>query len=469
MHLIQDNTELVSKLKSESVIDEELLLFLGLFHYVTSFIYVHYEHLTSQELDMIEKCGEFWIQLHKKYYDFRRMEVKIRYLSGKDLYDQLLTFGNYFIEYATKNNFPTSNIVAPIQFVAQNFYIYSPKHDLKKAMTLINQCENLLKDEDSKHIWYLGMVSAVYWTKGEINYLTGDFDSALTNLQEALRFLELSSKKSGNSFSLYIYLEDIGKVYNAIGSYELALKYHLEVLRLRTFERQAFLHWNMSNFSVTITHSYYQLINTYLFLNRKAEAMKYFEKLEKIFTSLDHPFTVKARYNISKSLILLHEGLFKDIAEAKELLKEVIAMPLYFELISDVLIPLIEIVVQEYKISHSQRSLQEFNQLSTVITSLYEKNNSIFLQINFLILQGKIAFINGDYNTSKSFYEKALSIAKDFDRLELVKKIKSEIELIQKYNLHNQNYSTTNSRFNLVEIENYVKEAFQVIKNQDEE
>ena len=67
-------------------------------------------------------------------------------------------------------------------------------------------------------------------------------------------------------------------------------------------------------------------------------------------------------------------------------------------------------------------------------------------------MQGKIAFINGDYNTSKSFYEKALSIAKDFDRLELVKKIKSEIELIQKYNLHNQNYSTTNSRFNLVEI-----------------
>ena len=59
---------------------------------------------------------------------------------------------------------------------------------------------------------------------------------------------------------------------------------------------------------------------------------------------------------------------------------------------------------------------------------------------------------------------KALDVAEEFDQVELIKKIKTELEIIQKTNSKESKDYTSKERFDIIEIENYVQEAFKIIK-----
>ena len=206
-------------------------------------------------------------------------------------------------------------------------------------------------------------------------------------------------------------------------------------------------------------------------LDNKDEAKKYIEKLRILDIETEENSTpwykfIKAQYKLSESFLLIRNGNFRDIAKAKELLSYVIEMPVKFELIADSLLSLIEIVIQEYKLFQNISSLEEINKLSEKIDFLAEKNNSIILKINLFVLRGKIEFINGKLTKSEEFYIKALKLAEEYNQQELIKQVKKEIMLIidNFKNAVNSVLSTSKERFDAVEIENYVKEAFKILK-----
>lgn len=89
------------------------------------------------------------------------------------------------------------------------------------------------------------------------------------------------------------------------------------------------------------------------------------------------------------------------------------------------------------------------------------------LKIHFFVLQGKIAFINEEYQEALDFLQKGLGIATEFDQKDLESKIKVELEHISKQ----LNKNTTSSkesakqRFKEIEIENYIRDAFKILNN----
>ena len=131
----------------------------------------------------------------------------------------------------------------------------------------------------------------------------------------------------------------------------------------------------------------------------------------------------------------------------------------------DSIIPLIEIVVQEYRLFQNQESLHEFQEFSNLITNIVERSNVIILKINLLLLQGKIAVINGEGLRANSFYTKSLALAEEFQRVEVIPKIKSELAVIEKLSSNFLINVTPKERFDMIEMENYLKDAFKFVSN----
>ena len=140
-------------------------------------------------------------------------------------------------------------------------------------------------------------------------------------------------------------------------------------------------------------------------------------------------------------------------------------MVVKYELVTDALIYLLQIVVQEYSLSKNPNSLQELTEIATRMSIISEKNNSILLKIHLYMLQGKISFINGEYEKTFELYNNALSMSETYKLQVQIEKIQSELGIV-KSNIDKQNNSksTIVERFNIMEIENYVKEAFKTVK-----
>ena len=413
--------------------DTELLMFIGLFYAVISLNYVQLGENPNDLLEMVENCHKYWIQLNKPFYDFLSKILKLEYYFSRENFDKHKYWANQTLNYFIKHNYPKICLIVSLIHLCAISH-YSPNHDLKEAIEYNEKSLKLINELDSEKEFEaaLALKIIVKNQQGMIYDLLGDFDSSILTFHEALNYSKLFYEK----FGLYILISsltgNLGENYTEIGNFELGLQYQLEALKMRknAIKNPLYAYTGLS--SRIIAESYYQLIRLYLLLQKKDEAMIYFEDFKKEMISISSNLTkfdsdqIMAKFKISESLLLINNNSFKDIGKAQELLNEVIKMPLKFELTIDGLIPLIEIVVQQYKLFQNQESLDEFQELSNLITNLLERSNAGKLKINLLLLQGKIAFIQGDIISAKSFYNKSLKLAEAFHLLELTDKIKSE-------------------------------------------
>ena len=223
-----------------------------------------------------------------------------------------------------------------------------------------------------------------------------------------------------------------------------------------------------------ITDSYYYLIQTYLKVNALNDAeilFKKFEELNEKITQIRFPYpeAVEAKLCICKALILKEKQNMQDTANAQSLLEKLIenSENLKYEDLIDGLLPLISLTLEEYRLFPVTKNYEKLTSLINKLVDLSEKNNSIKLRINSLILKSKFEYALGNFEEVDQLINKALLIAKEFKLENISKEVQEEKEknsreLIRMNELIKSN-KTMLDRLNQAEIEDYVKLAQGII------
>ena len=465
--LLDNTSDLAHKLEMIKDSNNELKMILGLYYFVSC----DYNRFSGEDYEtLVRKCAEKWLEIKRPYYHNTAYLLDLQYSHlHKDL-EYTLNLINYQRSFFEKNKNTDDYLLGTFIHLI-NLYSFE-RPDLVKALSYNNEALNILKNfKPKKELEIINFLEInLNMQRGIIFDLIGNYKTAVIYLQDSLQEANSFFEKYGKNILIPTIKGNLGEVYFQQGNISLALQYQLDSLSLRQkASRNPIAHfWNY--YFRGVSESYYQLSKIYLSLNNEAEATNYVEKLLMLTDFKVNAYyfsknSVYAQYKISKALVLIKSGNFKDLGNAKDLLEEVIKMDVKYELVTDALIYLLQIVVQEYSLSKNPNSLQEFTEIATRMSIISEKNNSILLKIHLYMLQGKISFINGEYEKTFELYNNALSMSETYKLQVQIEKIQSELGIV-KSNIDKQNNSksTIVERFNIMEIENYVKEAFKTVK-----
>lgn len=468
--LLGSSQDLLTQLEANQEDDYETRKFIGLFYYISVQLGYFKNNSNSEQLDKITKCFTIWNEINNDFYIYLAFALEFDFYNRENNPDTRLDKINLCLTYFKQKDSSVVFVLLTMTILTEHL-IFMEKINLKKAQEVNNQAIDLLagcsSEQNFEIILYLK--ARIYNAKGILYDLVGDFNSALTYYLQTLECMNILQEKLEWNSDLAVYLGNIGEIYTKLGNFEKALDFQIKsyVLNLKASKKPLAPYYNDGiNY---VRESCYQLARLYLILNDKVNAGKFINELKQLSNKaiLKNQVTPLAQYKLARAFLLIKNTNFKDIVEAKSLLREVIQMPVRFELITDALIPLIEIVVKEYQTFQNDESLEEFRKLSYSMTKLVEHSNSVFLQVNFLILEGKIAFIEGEYLKSEELYENALKIAEDFNLERLITRITNELSNLQNY-LYNATKSNSKisikARLDAMDIEKYITEVSKAFK-----
>lgn len=464
-NLVSSCEILIKNIVSDFKLDNEVKKILGLFYFVSSTIFMYNKDKKEDTFQNIKTCQEYWMKIDNQYYIYLSWMIEQRY---KVIYDDdnIFDFLYLLIDFLEKNNFSPIYKVETYFLLIAN-YLFSEHHDLKKAMYYndkgIELIENYISDTEIEFILYLK--ARMYTQKAIITGFMGDINSSIYFEKETLKISNSIFEKYGRYLMKGTTRGNLGELYLQLGKVDLALDFQLEAyeIRLRSYKNAVGFRLKQ-NATAQLVENCYELIKLYLLIGREVEALNYLKKINEL---MDEKINFKfeadklAINKLSQALILQNKGNFKDKSKAKDLFYEAVQLPTKFEILLDSLIFLINMVIQEYNIFKNNESLEEFTNLSDIINEIAEKNNSYWLKVNLLMLNGKIAVIKGDYKEAEEKFLVAKALAKDYLVVDLEEKINKELEVLHGDTLQ---HSSIKERFVTMEIEKYIKDAFNIIK-----
>ena len=454
---------LLTQLENIQEPDNEVKKFMGLFYYVSAQIHYFNNNSHSDQLNVITKCSTFWTVFDNEFYAYLAFALEWDFYNSNDNFDTRIDKINQCLTYFKQKD-PSSILILLTMIVLTENFIFTDNFDLKKAQNINDRSIELLdgynSERDFEIITYLK--SRIYNSKGVLCELIGDFNTSLTNYLEVLECMNILKEKFDWGPDLSLYFGNIGE----LGDFEKALDFQIKSykMHLKSSENPLAPYYNTAE--QNLSESSYQLVQLYLQRNDEVNASKYIEAL-KLYSEkaiLKNQFQPQVQYKLSQALLLIKKSNFRYISEAKILLNEVIKMPVKFELIADALIPLVEIVAKEYQTFQNADSLEEFYKLNTTMTMLVEHNNSVILRVNFMILQSKIAFIQGDFLHAEELYKKSIKIAEEFNQEKLINKINTELDYLINYLKNSTSEISIKERFEAMDIEKYINEVIKTFK-----
>jgi tetratricopeptide (TPR) repeat protein len=284
------------------------------------------------------------------------------------------------------------------------------KHEIAKSLTKIGFIY-ISKGELDRALEYQLQSLAIYdeidhkekaWTLigiGEIYRLKGELDRALTYLEQSLVLRKRSSINEDIAECLYY----MGKILHQQGNLKPALEYLEESLTyLKEPEDNFFITAILLDLiSFTINKQYHEYSDEYLQL------------LKKINDQEDNVI-INQRYRMAKALFLKTSSRIRDKALVQEIFQQisrekivdhritVAAMYNYCESLLDELI------------AYGDHSvLLEAKSSANQLTILAHKQSSSLLAIDALILQAKLAMVEGNLNEAEELLEQANTKAED--------------------------------------------------------
>ena len=352
--------------------------------------------------------------------------------------------------------------------------LYGDHFNLKDAFKHIKEVVDVINSDQ-----YTNEKGPLDYVRIMGNLINGIILESMGNVQGSIEAYKLSLgyvediQQSFNQIST-VYgalVGNLGEAFAETGDLNSALEYQLKALNLRKKLADSKLcEYYINAIDNSLAESYYQLIQLQIRLEHLDDAKEYltiFENLTKnVLNKNTGSKVILIQYNLAKGLIFIQNGSFEDIGQAKLFLKEIINEDVKFELIADALVPLIDITIQEYKVFQNEKIYQDLVSLIKRLEELGEINNSAQLKIYSLVVGGKMELIQGNIRKAEEMYKNALSIAKEFNLSALILESTLELEKLRKDrgiwedNIHK---TSIKERFDLLDLENYIKEGKQYI------
>lgn len=322
---------------------------------------------------------------------------------------------------------------------------YHQRREFDKALDHYRQCLSIYKAKGDSE-----KVSVVLLDVGTVYMLKGEVKEAMEYFEPSLKLLKELNNLEGVGHAL----NNIGWTYRLKGDLEESLEHHLQALTLRE---------KLGNIP-DLAESLINLVFISLDLQEREQAQKYLIKLKKIATQQYDQET--DRYTRLTEARFLKEGTtIKEKAKAQEILEGLIEENpnSYYALFY-----LCEILFFELKTFGDPKTLEKVKNLVQDLHTIAEKNKTFDLVIMVLLLNAKIAIIEGDFQNALKLLGQAKVTAEDKDLglmltavMDEQKKISEELDMYK--DLINRNTSIQ-ERLQAIKLEVYLEEAKKIVE-----
>ncbi len=303
------------------------------------------------------------------------------------------------------------------------------KGDFNEALEYYENSEAIYQENGTilVHCWNL-------LDMGNLYHLKGDLDAALLNFEKALPLLE----DIKNDFYFCQTFLHIGRVYRSKGDNSTALGYYKQCLK-ELDERRVYLRQETEGLA------FYESIAVMLDSNDIKEAKKYFERFTQFYlANSQRKQFLKQWYNLAEALILKNSVRIKDKARAQQLFQEIIDDPnVQFKLLNyladskrTAVLNLCELLLFELKsssdeITEKNEIFQEVKQILSNLALLAQEQHSFPLLVDVIILQAKLALIEGFPTKSMQFLSQAKITAEEKNLQLLFRRVVNEEAILK--------------------------------------
>jgi tetratricopeptide (TPR) repeat protein len=293
------------------------------------------------------------------------------------------------------------------------FYYCYLEGNLEKSMTYSKRCQMMSNDITDKTIIGYNSINL-----GTIYILTGELNKSMDEHKKALKIFE----EFNNIQGIGSCLNNIGEIYRNQGKYDKAFKY---------YKRALYLTEKIGNPWIVST----QLGNLCLIALEKGDinlADKYLYRMQQLSDSSDSK-RIRVMYHLTKALILKTSSRAHNRAEAEKILREIVNEDMVdFELTTEALINLSDLLLVELRITSELELIEEIQSFITQLLDISESQNSYFFLAETVLLQAKLSLLTFDTVKAQRFLTQAQKIAERFKLNQLTDKIGQEREDLRK-------------------------------------
>ncbi|MHA2500338.1 MAG: tetratricopeptide repeat protein, partial [Candidatus Hodarchaeales archaeon] len=324
----------------------------------------------------------------------------------------------------------------------------------------------------------------------------GELDQALEHYQQGLTIAEEGGWKWLNGRII----SQIAQICRDKGELDRALEYSQRLLALaqedanelwiaETLNLMGVIHWQkgdleqgkgqleeaLSYYERLGNRSYiagtlYWLVPIALDQGSHSQAQEYLQRLQHIEAQEENKI-VSQQCRLAEGLVLKTSPRIRDKVRAQEIFQQVAEEELIqYSLTERAMINLCELLLDELKAYGEAAILQEARALIQKLYGLAQDQNSFSLVVNALILQAKLALVDGEPATAEQFLEQAKLTAEEKGLILLVKRTSTEQEALQaQYEVWQQliqRNAPFHERLERVQIAEYLKDVEKLVNVQ---
>ncbi|MFQ5979232.1 MAG: tetratricopeptide repeat protein [Candidatus Heimdallarchaeota archaeon] len=341
-----------------------------------------------------------------------------------------------------------------------------------------------------------GMIAYSHYCLALIYLQKGDLDQALEHCQQGLTIAEEVGWKWLNGQ----FIGQIAVICRDKGELDRALEYWRRFLALAQEDANelwiaaahadmGIVHWQKGDLEqgkgqLEKALSYYEQLGNRLFIARvlywlvpitldqgfHSQAQEYLERLQDIEKQEENKI-VRQQCRLAEGLVLKTSPRIRDKVRAQEIFQQVAEEELIkYSLTERAMINLCELLLDELKAYGEAAVLQEARTLVHRLYGLAQDQNSFSLVVNALILQAKLALVDGEPVTAEQFLEQAKFTAEEKGLGLLVMRASTELKHLQAQSEVWQQLIRRNAPFHerleRVQIANYLKDVEKLVNVQ---
>ncbi|OLS19421.1 MAG: Photosystem I assembly protein Ycf3 [Candidatus Heimdallarchaeota archaeon LC_2] len=338
-----------------------------------------------------------------------------------------------------------------IEAIRQKSLVHWSLGELNQAISVIQTAINLIPILKPDTIEKRALKAHVYHSYGTFCQSMGRLDDALQYLEDSL----VISKETNYKHRIAATSANLGITFSYKGEKTKTLEYYNQALlilqELGSTSEQALVHgligetyWEYGVPDKAIIHvklsldilretkNYYRiadalyvLIDILVLNNMMESAKEYYEDLVEINSNSDaNNIRFMTRY--SEALILKFSNRMKQKSAAQEIFEQLLLEELDFEIWNNIVLHLSDLLLDELRIYSDPEVLSELTRLSDQRYRRAQNQNNKYLEVEALILMGKMELINTNFKTADELFARASEIAKYNGQEILVESANSE-------------------------------------------
>ncbi|MFX0122973.1 MAG: tetratricopeptide repeat protein [Candidatus Hodarchaeota archaeon] len=401
--------------------------------------------LIQPSLDILSKYRQIKTQYFQTW--LWTVEACFHLLRGYEAYPLALRLFSRSLSVALKKWFPTKLLALLIYNDMGG--VYERLGEWSQAIDCHNEGLAIGRSLENKNTQLYPLIKL-----GSIYHIQGDLDLALQYMQEGLETAQDINAVLGITRGL----TGIGSIYHSKGEFQKAMDYYQQSLTVAR-EMQIIVFSDLSSIL-------WNLCLLHLDLKRLDQARDFLAQLQS-HIKIDKNPDFRSKYLLAEALILKTSKRFKEKAQAQDLLKEVFKDKNTNQRTRFLsMLHLCDLLLQEVKTFEDEALLQE---VLTLVKKLIELTHTWQFTpdlIMTLVLQAKLATIEGDINKALELLEQAREIAEEKKLVNLINQVKSEQTSLKnelnKWQALADRNASLQERIAFIEIEEYLQEAVKI-------